>query len=73
MSLTKYPPEKFNAPDLWQVVKDFTGTNSATLEQTLDAFEHVGIPEGAHDGAFELIEESGLVTMDDDCGFTETP
>lgn len=68
---SKYPPEKLNARDMWETVKQFTGTNSSTLEQTLDAFKAAGISEGAWDGAFELIEESGLVIMDEDCTFTE--
>lgn len=70
-TMSTYPPERFNATDLWAEVKKFTGRNSATLEQTLDAFKAAGIDEGAWDGAHDLIEESGLVTMGRDCTFRD--
>jgi hypothetical protein len=69
--MSTYPPEKFTGPDLWATVKQYTGTDKATLTDCLEAFEEAGLDEGAWDGAHDLIEESGLVTMDKDCTFYE--
>lgn len=56
---------------IWANVKALTGATECTFDQVMFALQALGYSEGAVDGIFDTIRESGVCAVDDEWNFKE--